>query len=334
LPNQDLGWERSQELNLGLNLGLFNNRVSLTMEVYNRSTKDLIMREALPTTNGFSSVTANVGKVSNKGIEILLNTVNIATKNVTWTTSINFAKNINRVEALPNGAMYGWSGGTGPENVLAVGYPLKSFLNYKSAGIWQLADSVLAKSYGAVPGSVRIVDQNNDGKISTGIIGQDDRIILGTQLPNFTMGMTNRVSFRNFDFSVMMYYRNGTMFKNDFLSQYVQDYNGGWGRLNVNYWTRNNPSNEMWGMGVAKSNNDAIYYEDASFLRISDVTMGYNLPKAKLEKLGIDRLRFYFQLVNPARFTKFRGNDPEYNGGGYQDDFEAINYTFGVNVGF
>ena len=334
LPNQDLGWERSQELNLGLNLGLFNNRVSLTMELYKRTTKDLIMKEALPTTNGFSSVTANVGKVSNKGIEILLNTVNVATKNVTWTTSINFAKNINRLEELPNGAMFGWSGSTNPENILAVGYPLKSFMYYKSAGIWQLADSVLAKSYGAVPGSVRIVDQNNDGKISSGVLGQDDRVILGTQLPNFTMGMTNRVSFRNFDFSVMMYYRNGTMYKNDFLTQYVQDYNGGWGRLNVNYWTRNNPSNEMWGMGVAKSNSDAIYYEDASFLRINDVTMGYNVPKAKLEKLGIDRLRFYFQLVNPARFTKFRGNDPEYNGGGYQDDFEAINYTFGVNVGF
>jgi hypothetical protein len=102
----------------------------------------------------------------------------------------------------------------------------------------------------------------------------------------------------------------------------------------LNYWTRNNPTNDWYGVGVSQPYKSAIQYEDASFLRINDVTMGYNLPKAKLEKLGIDRLRFYFQLVNPARFTKFRGNDPEYNGGGYQDDFEAINYTFGVNVGF
>jgi TonB-linked SusC/RagA family outer membrane protein len=334
LPNQDLNWERSQELNLGLNIGLFNNRINATIELYKRTTKDLIMKEALPTTSGFSTMTANVGKVSNKGIEILLNTVNITNKNFTWTTSLNFAKNINRVEELPNGAMFGWSGGTNPENVLAVGYPVKSFLYYKSAGIWQLEDSVLAKSYGAVPGSVRIVDQNNDGKITTGVVGKDDRVILGTQLPNFTIGMTNRVSFKNLDFSVMMYYRNGTMYKNDFLGQYAVDYNSGFGRLNADYWTRSNPSNTMWGMGVAKSNSDALYYEDASFLRISDITMGYNVPKAKLEKMGIDRFRFYFQLVNPARFTKFRGNDPEYNGGGYQDDFEAINYTLGVNVGF
>ncbi len=332
LPNQGLGWERSQELNLGLNLGLFNNRITATVELYKRKTKDLIMKEALPTTTGFSTITANVGEVSNKGIEILLNTVNVSTKNVHWTTSLNFSKNINRLEALPNGAIWGWAGQANPENVLHVGSPLKSFLYYKSVGIWQLADSVLAKTYGALPGSVRIVDQNNDGKISTGVVGQDDRTILGTQLPNFTMGMTNRVSYKNFDFSLMVYYRNGTMYKNDFLSNYVD--NNGWGRLKMNYWTRNNPSNEMFGIGIAKSNTDAIYYEDASFLRIADMTMGFNVPKVKLDKLGLDRIRMYVQVNNPMRFTKFHGNDPEYNGGGYQDDFEAITYTFGVNVGF
>jgi TonB-linked SusC/RagA family outer membrane protein len=333
LSNQALGWERSQELNLGLNLGLLNNRITAVFEVYKRTTKDLIMKEALPTTNGFNTRIANVGRVSNKGLEILLNTVNVSTKNITWTTSLNFAKNINRLEALPNGAQYGWSGSTNPENVLAVGYPLKSFLFYKANGIWQLQDSTAAKSYGAVPGSVRIVDQNKDGKISSGVVGADDRVILGTQLPNFTMGMTNRVSYKGFDLAVMMYYRNGTMFKNGFLSNYASDAGGG-GRLVLDYWTRNNPSNTMWGMGVAKSNSDALYYEDASFLRLSDITVGYNLPRTRLEKMGMDRLRVYAQLVNPAYFTKFRGGDPEYNGGAYQDDFSSLTVNFGLNVGF
>lgn len=103
------------------------------------------MKQALPTTNGFGSVIANVGKVSNKGVEVLLNTINITNKNLIWTTSINFTKNKNRLEELPNGAKYGWSGNTGPENVLAVGYPLKGFLQYQHAGIWQLADSAEAK---------------------------------------------------------------------------------------------------------------------------------------------------------------------------------------------
>ena len=334
LANQGLSWERSQELNLGLNLGLFKNRITTAIEVYNRTTKDLIMKESLPTASGFNTITANVGRVSNKGVEILLNTVNVASKSVTWTTAINFAKNINKLEALPNGAQFGWSGSTDPENVLAVGSPLKSFLYFQAKGIWQLKDSVLAKSFGAVPGQVRIVDQNGDGKITSGVVGKDDRVILGSQLPKFTIGMTNRVSYKDFDLSVMMYYRKGTMFKNGFLSGYVADAGGG-GRLALNYWTKNNPSNEMYGMGIAANNyRDAIYFEDASFLRISDITFGYNIPRAKLEKLSIERVRFYVQVINPAYFTKFHGGDPEYNGAAYQDDVPSETFTFGFNIAF
>jgi hypothetical protein len=292
------------------------------------------MRQSIPTTNGFSSVISNVGRVSNKGIELLLNTVNIQTKDFQWTSSINFTKNINKLEELANGAKFGYSGSnTSPESILAVGYPLKSFMYFQSNGIWQLKDSVAAKTYGAVPGSVRIVDQNKDGKISAGVLGQDDRVILGSQLPNFTLGFTNRVSYKNFDLAVMMYYRNGTMFRNGFLSSYVSDAGGG-ARLKLNYWTRNNPSNEMWGMGVAKTFSDALYYEDASFLRIADITVGYNLSKQKLQKLGVDRLRLYAQIINPAYFTKFNGGDPEYNGSAYQDDFPSITCNFGLNLSF
>ena len=334
LPNQELGWERSQELNLGLNVGFFNNRVTAAIEIYDRTTKDLIMRQALPTTAGFSSIIANVGRVSNKGVEILLNTTNVTTKNLMWTTSLNFTKNVNKLEELPNGAKYGWSGSTNPENALAVGYPLKSFLYFQAAGIWQLGDSAEAKRYGQVPGQVRIVDQNNDGKISAGVVGQDDRIIIGSQLPNFTLGMTNRVSYKNLDLAVMMYYRNGTMYKNGFMSSYISDAGGG-ARLNLDYWTRNNPSNQIYGMGIPSSNyRDAIFFQDASFLRIADVTVGYTLPKAKTDKMGIDKMRFYLQLINPAYFTKFLGGDPEYNGAAYQDDVPSSTVTFGFNLGF
>jgi TonB-linked SusC/RagA family outer membrane protein len=334
LANQGLGWERSQELNLGLNIGLFNNRITAVAEVYNRTTKDLIMRQSIPTTNGFSSVISNVGRVSNKGIELLLNTVNIQTKDFQWTSSINFTKNINKLEELANGAKFGYSGSnTSPESILAVGHPLKSFLYFQANGIWQFKDSAQARSYGAVPGSVRIVDQNKDGKISAGVLGQDDRVILGSQLPNFTLGFTNRVSYKNFDLAVMMYYRNGTMFRNGFMSSYVSDAGGG-ARLKLNYWTRNNPSNEMWGMGVPKSFSDALYYEDASFLRIADITVGYNLSREKLQKLGVDRLRLYAQIINPAYFTKFNGGDPEYNGAAYQDDFPSLTCNFGLNLSF
>ena len=146
--------------------------------------------------------------------------------------------------------------------------------------------------------------------------------------------MTNRVSYKNLDVAVMMYYRNGTMFKNGFMSSYISDAGGG-ARLNLNYWTRNNPSNEIYGMGIPGSNfRDAIFYQDASFLRIADVTFGYTLPKAKTDKMGIDKMRFYLQLINPAYFTKFLGGDPEYNGAAYQDDVPSSTVTFGFNLGF
>ena len=109
------------------------------------------------------------------------------------------------------------------------------------------------------------------------------------------------------------------MYKNGFMSSYISDAGGG-ARLNLDYWTRNNPSNQIYGMGIPSSNyRDAIFFQDASFLRIADVTVGYTLPKAKTDKMGIDKMRFYLQLINPAYFTKFLGGDPEYNGAAYQD---------------
>jgi TonB-linked SusC/RagA family outer membrane protein len=328
LGNQDLKWERSQELNLGLNVGILNNRITAAIEVYNRTTKDLILQENLPTSTGFNTVNANVGRISNKGVEISVNSRNIVTKDFVWSTSINFAKNKNKIEALANGvtSIIGSS--------LFVGQSVKSYYDYKSAGIWQLGDSVAAKSFGQLPGSVRVVDQNGDGVISSAT-GKDDRVVVGTQLPNFTMGMTNRVSYKNLDLSFLMYYRNGTTYNNNLLNGTMGDYtNNRYNHIVLNYWTKNNPTNDYYGVGVAQPYKSAIYYENASFLRISDITIGYTMPKAKLDKWGMDRMRLYVQVTNPFIFTKYHGMDPEYNSSTYIDDVPTVIYTFGVNIGF
>jgi len=328
LGNQDLKWERSEELNLGLNFGFLNNRISGAVEVYNRTTKDLILKENLPTSTGFTTVNANVGRISNKGVEILLNTRNVSNKNFSWTTSMNFSKNINRIEELANGvsAIIG--------NSLFVGSPVKVYYDYKFAGIWQIADSALAKTFGQAPGSVRVVDQNGDGVISSAT-GKDDRVVLGTQLPNFTIGMTNRMNYKQFDLSFMMYYRNGTFYNNNLLNGTMGDYtNTRYNHIVLNYWTRNNPTNDWYGVGVSQPYKSAIQYEDASFLRISDITLGYSVPKVKLDKWNLDRMRVYFQLTNPRFFTKYHGQDPEYNSSSYIDDVPYIIYTFGLNIGF
>ena len=328
IGNQDLKWERSQELNLGLNVGFLNNRITAAVEVYNRTTKDLILKENLPTSTGFQTVNANVGRISNKGVEVLLNTRNIVTKDFSWTTSVNFSKNVNRIEELANGvsSIIGSS--------LFVGSPVKSYYDYKFAGIWQISDSVTAKGFGQAPGSVKVIDQNGDGVISSAT-GKDDRVVLGTQLPNYTIGMTNKMNYKNFDFSFLMYYRNGTLYNNNLLNGTMGDYtNNRYNHIVIPYWTRNNPIDSWYGPGVSQPYKSAIQYEDASFLRISDITLGYTVSKKKTDKWGIDRMRVYLQITNPFVITKYHGQDPEYNSSSYIDDVPYVLYTFGCNIGF
>jgi TonB-linked SusC/RagA family outer membrane protein len=328
IGNKDLKWERSQELNLGLNMGFLNNRISAVVEVYKRNTRDLILNQTLPTSSGFAAVVTNVGKVSNKGIEIMLNTRNIETRDFSWSTSINFSKNINRIESLANGvtSIIGSS--------LFVGKPVRSFYDFKFDGIWQVADSAAAKTYGQLPGSVRVVDQNKDGRISNST-GIDDRVWLGSQLPNFTMGMTNRFTYKAFDLSFLMYYRNGTMFKNGLLDGTMGEYaSARYNHVMLNYWTKNNPTNFFYGPGVPQAYRGARSYEDASFIRMVDVTVGYNVPTALMEKVKMERARVYFQVLNPKYWTSFNGMDPEYNSNTYIDDAPNMTLAFGLNVGF
>lgn len=327
IGNKGLKWERSQELNLGLNMGFLKNRIAATVELYKRNTRDLILNQTLPTSSGFNAVVTNVGKVSNKGIEIMLNTRNIETKNFSWSTSLNFSKNVNRIEALANGV----------ESIIAsalfVGKPVRSHYDFKFNGIWQIPDSIAAATYGQRPGSVRVVDANKDGVIST-TPGKDDRMWLGSEMPNFIMGMTNRMSYKNFDLSFLLYYRNGTMFRNGMLSGTMGEYTGTrYNHIVMNYWTRNNPTNDFYGPGIPQAYRNARSYEDASFLRLSDVTLGYNVPQSFLDKKKIDRMRVYFQVINPKFWTKYNSMDPEYNSNTYIDQVPSMTVAFGASIG-
>ena len=330
LGNKDLRWERSKELNLGLDFGFFRNRISGSLEVYDRKTVDLILSQKIPTTSGFSQVISNVGKIQNKGIELLLNSVNVAGNDFTWNTTLTFTKNNNKLLEL-----YGNGQQADKGNNLFVGQPIRANFDYKFDGIWQTADKDLATKYKQVPGSVRVVDQNNDGIISS-TDGIDDRVYLGSELPNFLIGMTNRFKYRNFDFSFFTYYRNGTTYNNKTLS-------GTFGEINaqrynklasLDYWTSENPSNTYFGVAAANPYRSAINYQDASFLRISDITLGYNIPKGLMDKWKLYNARIYTQVINPIIISKFVGFDPEFNSAIYQDDVPSVTISMGVNLSF
>jgi hypothetical protein len=132
-----------------------------------------------------------------------------------------------------------------------------------------------------------------------------------------------------------MYYRKGTQYSDNLLSGTMGDYtNTRYNHIKLNYWTRNNPTNDYYGVGVSQPYKQAIYYEDASFLRISDITVGYTVPEPKLTKFGVERMRAYLQVTNPFVFSKYHGLDPEYNSSTYIDDVPTIVYTVGFNIVF
>ena len=329
LANKDLRWERSKELNLGIDFGFFKNRISGTLELYNRKTEDLILNQKLPTVSGFTQVIANVGAIENKGIELTLNTANVVSTDFTWSTSFAFTKNKNKLLEL-----YGDGQLSDKGNNLFVGYPIRANFDYKFDGIWQTSEKDQAALYKQVPGSVKVVDQNGDGIISS-TNNIDDRTYLGTQLPNWILGITNRFKYKNLDFSFFTYYRNGTQYRNNTLAGTFGELGTRYNKLaGLDYWRIDNPSNTYFGVVAANPYRNAIFYQDASFLRISDITLGYTLSPKALSALKLGSARIYGQISNPFVFTKFTGFDPEFNSSIYQDDVPSMIYTFGINVSF
>jgi TonB-dependent starch-binding outer membrane protein SusC len=331
IGNSLLRWENSEEVNLGLNIGVLQNRITMDVELYHKVTNDLIQNVALPTSFGFSSVTANVGKLVNKGIEVSLNSVNVQKNNFRWSTNLNFSSNRNEILEL-----YGGTVQRDIANSLFVGQSLRSHYFYEFDGIWQMDQAEDALKFGQVPGSVRVVDQNGDGVISSAI-ERDDRIILGNELPSWIAGMTNTFNYKNFDLSLFIYTRQGVMFRNNMLSGTFGDLgNPRYNRINLNYWTQENPTNDYYGVWQPNPFRQAIQYKKADFIRLQFITLGYNLPATLLQRLKISNARFYVQADNPYFYVKERNiwMDPEFNSGTFQDDVPFSTVLLGLNLAF
>jgi TonB-linked SusC/RagA family outer membrane protein len=329
ISNTELRWEKNKEINMGINMGFVRNRIEVIAEVYKRNTVDLILNQLLPTSTGFSSVTSNIGEILNQGLELTLNTVNVHKSDFRWSTSFNFSTNHNEILEL-----YGGDVTVDKGNALFVGESLRSNFFYEFDGIWQLDEADQAAAYGQSPGSVRVVDQNNDGKISAADAA-DDRVVLGNELPKWLAGMRNNFNYKNWDLSFFIYTRQGAQFRNQLLSGTFGDLSSDrYNRLNVNYWTSENPTNDFYGVAVANPFRQAIQYQEANFVRISDITLGFSLPQGVLDRLKFSNFRVYGQVSNPFVFTNYLAMDPEFNSNVYQDDVPSATYIFGVNLSF
>jgi TonB-linked SusC/RagA family outer membrane protein len=332
IGNPDLKWESSASKNIGVDFSFFSGRVSGSLELYQTNTTDLLLSDQLPTSIGFAAVTRNVGETRNRGIELGLTTVNVNTKSgFKWTTDFTFYKNKEAIISLYNGKI----DDTG--NRWFIGKPLNSYFDYKKLGIWQTSEADAAKSFGFAVGQVKLQDTDKDGKITAA-----DRVLLGSDIPSWQGGITNRFSFKGVDLSFFIFARVGQMIVSKF-HQNSLTLQGRYNQIKVDYWTPNNPTNEFprpnFNQEFPVYNTSFIYF-DGSFVKVRNINAGYTFSPKFTQKLGIESLRLFASIQQPFIFSKYRskynGIDPESADGNVNNDVTPATRvsTFGINVKF
>ena len=338
LANKKLKWEKSEEFNLGLDLGLFSNRISFSADIYTKNTKDLILTRKLPTHIGYANVSDNIGALNNKGIELSLSTVNITNNDFKWMTNLNFAINRNKVVELYGDNKHDIA------NKLFVGYSVKSNYSYIYEGLWQIGEALpdnftgtptygTKNKYAQYPGQCKVRDINNDGIISP----ENDMAIIGNMDPKWSGGMTNNFYYKGFDLSIFIYARIGEQKLSTFHETFAKDYNGRYNVMNYDYWTPENQDAEIWAPGSqADGSYRAAYnYKDCSFVKVGNITLGYEFPTKFLKNIKLERLRLYFTALNPFVFTKYDGWDPEWaERGCYTSALANTTLMGGINLSF
>lgn len=323
MSNKELTWETTTQYNLGLDFGFFNNRISGSIDAYKAQTRNILMDRMIPSINGYASVMENIGKTESTGVDFSLSTVNIRHKNFSWFSDFSLSHNREKIKELASGQL------KDEANAWFVGKPFKVFYDYKKIGIWQSGEEAEAALNGQEPGDIKVQDTDGDGSITT-----DDRIIY-SQRPDVTFGFNNTFNYKGFDLSVFLYARLGQWISYDYNTTYRINAleNGG----NVDYWTPENPTNAFPRPNKNKSYTQVTYYstlkyEDGSFFKIRDITLGYTFQPDLLKHLRLSKLRVYATAKNFFTFSKIDNYDPEQGGGISFPMTKQL--VFGVNVEF
>ena len=346
MGNKDLRWERQEQINAGVDLAAFNNRLRFTLDVYKKNSKDLVLQTPLPVTTGYLNIYSNVGELENKGIEISLGGRIIATKDFSWDLDVNWATNKNKLKSLYGGIKERMNDASNPLNAgWRVGKPLGTIYTYRYEGIWQwdddrvLMDKMKDGREGGdtyYPGENKIADLDGDGQITT-----NDREIVGYTDPKGYGGISTTLNYKNWTLNVIFNYVYG----NDVFNRSYHEYTlgAGYGTLNMfndelNRWSVNNTSGSI---PRAHSNNldrmliSSRVMQDGSYLRMKNVTLNYQFPLKWINKVGLSNLNLYVSGENLLTWTGFKGADPESVGTGYDETYpNARSFTLGLNVSF
>ncbi len=363
IANPNLTWEKTREINAGLDFGFFRGRISGTFDYYNKLSDGLLMDRVLPYEAGVykSKVKDNVGSVRNTGIEVGLTTINVNKKNVTWSTSFTYSRNKNKIESL-----YGEKKDD-LANKWFIGEPIKVAYTYLYDGVVTAEDakSDWAKRWGLVEGNGKVKDISGpDGK-PDGYISSLDRTITGSAFPDWIGSFSSNLKVYNFDFSFSLYANQGRYVQSPFLND---AYNVAGGRqtykLNLDYYVPENVSlpdlpadyakaefplkpNTSGTLPMPNANAGKYYntgnddfqngYADASFVKVKNISLGYTFPKKITDKLRMQNLRVYVNVLNPFVCTDFKGYDPEWADAATNKSDggpATVIWQFGLNVKF
>ncbi len=346
--NANLKWETTHQFDIGVDLGLFNNRVSVTADIYYKNTVDLLLDRAVPYLSGFTNVFDNVGNLENRGIELSVNSVN-TTGELKWNTSLNFAVNRNKITKLtgeenerllatPLLGINGWS-------QITVGSPIGSFYGYETDGIIQLGESVgdipYFSDYSPMHGDRKYIDQNGDG-----IINDLDKVRLGDANPKFSFGLGNVISYKSFELNFFFQGVVGNKIAN-FNRFGLESFDGNRNnsRVALKRWTPTNPTNEYPRANATPRANafSDIHVESGSYLRLRDVTISYNFSSKFNDRLKLSSARVYVSVKNLLTITDYSGYDPEVNrfpfnnlnmGADFGSYPQTMIFTGGLNLTF
>nr|WP_288812467.1 TonB-dependent receptor [uncultured Sphingobacterium sp.] len=333
MGNDDLQWEKTKGLNTGIDFGLFNNRISGSIDVYKSSTYDMLLRQLLPKLTGFVDVFSNMGKLENTGIDLTLNTKNIVKENFNWSSTLVFSRNKNKIKEV-----YG-NGQEDLGNRWFIGQPVGVIYDYTKVGIWQEDEIASGANKGwddaAQAGDLKLADLNGDGKISDA-----DRSVLGQTAPKWTAGLTNTFSYKDFTLNIFINTVQGALRNNPQIGAASDEMGRRSTPAALGYWTPENKSNEWRSLGNHSNVYGYGFPSKASFTRLKDVTLSYSMPQQLANKLGVGGLTVYASGRNLYTWTNWLGWDPEARDVTRGSENDAINYPMvrtyvvGVNLNF
>jgi len=341
LANPGLRWEKTESYNLGLDIGLFENRIDLSAEFYDMTTTDLLMNRQLPEITGFTNITANLGELQNRGMDFTINTVNMNRPNFTWKSSLVFSMNRNKIirlfgdyeEVEVNGEMIQREV---PDytNHWFPGQAIDAVWDYDVIGVWQLHEAAQAAEYNMRPGDYKAVDVDGNGAYEALV----DKQFIGHTRPRHRLGLRNDFTFlKDFTASVFVRADLGHIDNFPFAIHESSEYDrrGIW---NVPYWTPTNGNNEY----ARTSEVHGAYggglriFKPKSFFRVQDISLSYNLPVDLVQRLKIANMRVFVSSRNLITVTKWPGYDPEsvWNREKGRYDPMPKSYTLGVSLSF